>query len=747
VAQAELGCKDIQDELKRLEAQVGFLKELLDDPELTPQQKGQIRAQIRAIGVEIAGAKDRLRECLSSKLTIAGVELTQATQYFDINGQGSGFDQDNSVPLVSQRPLIVRVYPNRKSSGGSFPPIERPVRVTGRLRYERISPSTKSFPSLAPMNGSVVGRSVFTIDRGEPEHTLNFRIPPTDCQGVLRLTVEIFEDGPVVAPLVSAGNGSVITSTEVSAPSDSLTVLARFERVPAFRVRTVLIHYTGSDLNIEAPSGLEFAKDFQYVLSTFPIGRVEFGDCVEAEFDGDLTQPIQGSGCGQGWTELLDMLEDFRDGGDPDDIYVALLPKGVPTNGVLGCGGRGGLAATYVGLPTTLAQEIGHALRRMHAPCGGAPNPDPNYPTYGSYSSGSIGEFGFDTSKSVTFDPATSEDFMSYCAPRWISPYTYIGIRNELQDRFGARAAAREEGRAEPQEFLFLKFRMNRDGTVRLRPSFVRTGLPPVTPGDATSVTCELVGSGDEVLAFQRCHLSDPYQDPHGPHLDFNEALRWSEDAQKLVFRRDGEVVETIDVEQAAPTLEVAPPGITARTANVEWRAHHPDRELDYVMEFSNDDGRTWRTVGRCRGERRCEVDQRRLPGGDRCRFRVLASSGVRTAVAESETFALSVKPRRAHILTPEPGTEVFAGTPVVLLGGGFSPDHGLSDPDDVVWTSNIDGVVGRGHEVVASDLTAGPHIITVSVPDGAGAVAVSETTILVEEDARVRGSIVTGAR
>lgn len=743
--QSELVCKDLQDQLNKLEAQVEFLNDLLEDPELTPRQKGEIRGQIREANLQIALIQDRLHDCVSFKLTIVGVELTQATQFFDVNGQGSGFAPDNSVPLISQRRLIVRVYVNRRSQSGPFGPVELPVRVTGRLHYERTSPSKKSFPALTPVNGSVVGQPATSLDRGNADHTLNFRIPPTDCQGVLRLRIEIFEDIPKSGPIGPVFAPSVSEAAQASEAFDSVTLFARFEPVPAFRVNPVLIHYTGHGLDIPAPSGLEFANTFQYVLATYPIGRVEFGDCVEAEFDGDLTIPPTGSGCGLGWDQLLDLLDDFRDGGDPDAIYVALLPQAVPSGLVVGCGGGGGLAATFVGRGSTLAQEIGHALRRMHAPCGGAPNPDPRYPKYASYPDGSIGEFGFDASKSQVFDPATSEDFMSYCGPRWVSPYTYIGIRNEMQERFGATAAAREEGRSEPREYLFLRFRMLRDGAVQLRTSFVRAGRPSPPSGDPTGVTCELIGADGEVLAFQRFHLRDPYQDLNGPHLDFHEAVPWSAEAQRIVFRRDGEVVETVELEHDAPTVDVASPGVTARAATVEWRGHHPERELEYLMEFSNDNGRTWRTVARCSGETRCEVDQRRLPGGDQCRVRVLASSGIRTGKAESEPFALPVKPRRAHILRPEPGVRVRAGDPVFLLGGGFSPDYGLSEPEEVIWTSNIDGILGHGYEVVTPDLSAGPHVITVSVPDGAGGVASSETTVLVAEE-DIRSDYLDGA-
>jgi hypothetical protein len=74
----------------------------------------------------------------------------------------------------------------------------------------------------------------------------------------------------------------------------------------------------------------------------------------------------------------------------------------------------------------------------------------------------------------------------------------------------------------------------------------------------------------------------------------------------------------------------------------------------------------------------------------------------------------------------------VTSPEPVTFRGGGFAPGQGLSEPEDAIWTSSIDGLLGDGYEVVASGLTAGLHTVTLTVPDGMGSVASADVTVMV---------------
>jgi hypothetical protein len=68
----------------------------------------------------------------------------------------------------------------------------------------------------------------------------------------------------------------------------------------------------------------------------------------------------------------------------------------------------------------------------------------------------------------------------------------------------------------------------------------------------------------------------------------------------------------------------------------------------------------------------------------------------------------------------------------VLLRGAAFSSDYGLGAPEDVVWSSNVDGVLGRGFELVTDRLSEGAHTITLTAPDGQGGVATAWTGLRV---------------
>lgn len=83
-----------------------------------------------------------------------------------------------------------------------------------------------------------------------------------------------------------------------------------------------------------------------------------------------------------------------------------------------------------------VAHELGHAVGRLHAPCGTSFGVDASFPV----PSGVIGTVGHDVyswsirqTSSAPARPASTGDLMGHCFPVWASPHTYAGILSARQ--------------------------------------------------------------------------------------------------------------------------------------------------------------------------------------------------------------------------------------------------------------------------------------------------------------------------
>ena len=636
------------------------------------------------------------------RLRIVGVEQTQAIQFFNFNGHGSGAGADNSVPLIAQKSTVLRVY--IESTGGPPPPSS----VSGEL--------TTDGSTFLPSNSPIVPKPQTSIFRFAVNDTLNFWLSPALCSGTRSCTLRVFDP----------------TRPGDPAYEWERTFSLTFASVPRVRVSGVLVHYTGLGLNITAPTDVDLVNTLSVVNRMYPISGFDYSGFTVINFAGNLSAG-GGGGCGPAWIQLFNQLSMMRSGSQTNDVYVGLLPPGVPTGSVIGCGG-GGVAIAFVSDGFTMAQEIGHAFGRQHAPCGNPPNVDPSYPTFDMFPSGSIGEFGLDTANFTVFNPHNTFDFMSWCRPVWVSPYTYMGLKNAIVTSVPSPQVERAEVRDVPRDYLYLIFRVHRDDRVELLIGFHLYGpAPGLDTGVLSSVWCDLIGPDGEIVASRRCH-QDPHQSPDDPYMDFHETLPWDPAVKAIAFRREREVIYTYDVEEAPPSISIeAPKAIERRTGmvRVEWTAEvPPGTSVWYMLRYSNDDGESWRAVAAGLTELHYDVDLNLLPGGERCRLQVVASSGIRTAVADTLPFAVAVKPVQARILSPADGTVIGEGERLELRGIGFSPDFGTTTFEDMVWSSHRDGLLDVGYDTVVANLSPGRHRLELRVPDGLGGESIAKVAV-----------------
>lgn len=359
-------------------------------------------------------------------LSIAGIEVTQAIQYYESDQHltdPADRGADNAIRLVASKPAWVRVYL------GSFFGASG---ITGTLEVQRrhsglIFQTITTLNPVPPTPSTVPGiwQYDYATNRGTIGSTLNFIIPAEEMIGTLRL-------------IARATNG-----THNPELSISFDVTLR----QTLRLAGVMIAYNGPasnapgapNLTIAAPTLADLQAMSATALTLFPVQST-----ASYRVAGNLTLtfplidpgPFPTSGCGASWDNLHAQVANARtaDGNQPGWIYYGLLPNGVPIGMVGGCGG-GGVAVGPINQPGTLAHEAGHAAGLAHAPGGGAPNPDPNYPAYEPYDTAanrqaSIGEFGLNINNGAIAAPQTFRDLMSYAGPSWISPYHYGRLVN-----------------------------------------------------------------------------------------------------------------------------------------------------------------------------------------------------------------------------------------------------------------------------------------------------------------------------
>ena len=74
-------------------------------------------------------------------------------------------------------------------------------------------------------------------------------------------------------------------------------------------------------------------------------------------------------------------------------------------------------------------------------------------------------------------------------------------------------------------------------------------------------------------------------------------------------------------------------------------------------------------------------------------------------------------------IYSPEDGVTIVHGTEIAFVGEAIDPEEGSLPDENLVWESNIDGVIGTGRQFVKSDLSPGQHEIKLTATDSEGKV------------------------
>ncbi len=665
---------------------------------------------------------------VASNLSIAGVEHTQAIQFFRSKLDPGTAEPDNSIDLIAGKPTVMRVYVDTQNDP-TRPTISS---VSGILEF-RLPGKPDWTPARLIRNFSPPKRDI-DIDRGDFRDTLNFVIPGALDVENIDYRVRVFD---------------VLFPDQAGYTSQRVQRTLRFTRVEPLKVRCIGINYTGLGLNLPAPDMAAIVKAFDRLRELYPTGDVLFTGFEVITYDGELNKP---DGDTSGWNDLLNKLREIQ--GENDEVRYGVLPAELPTSGISGYGsGNGRVGAGKVNDVDLPAHEIGHAFGRNHAACNDTVTiPDENYPVYDALPRASIGEFGSSPFATIK-NPKTTFDIMSpsSCGTRWISPYTYRALQQFFRPIAGLtdeQPLVFEGGEKilEPDpiqdEHLYLRFRIYRGGKIEVYPSFHYPSTPLPETGDRTSYGIELRDRNNTPLQSQRVLLADPYRDLDSSSLDFYTPIPLPKQATQLVFTCGEyggckqEVIHSVAIPTDPPRVKFLEPktsGQLSGKVRVAWERVGGKEEPYYLLRYSNDEGKRWRAVAPGLQQKEYVVDLDKLPGGDKCLFQVLATELIRTGSAISVPFSVPHRKREAVIAAPADGAVIFTGQIVKFIGLAFSPSTGCAPAPEMSWHSDQDGALGVGRELITNTLRLGRHLISLRAPDGQGGQSSVSINIKVE--------------
>jgi hypothetical protein len=704
----------------------------------------------------------------------AGADADGAIVVFNPNAPGTGFkllglevnqatqDLQNSVPLVGDKPTLVRVYVSVTGPTASI------NGVSGALTAKRPGGPTLT-PLLRSINVINVNSSTdIKAKRRDLTASLNFVLPADWFRtGTLHLELSklFIQQAESNLPCDACGNVD-----EIGAPR-----FVQFRRTRTLNLVLAPYEYTLSekptpDILFTPMGALQWLNNVYPLAGSFPSNGsgIRLLRILPAQ---PTTRDLHTqAGIGDFLDDLQDVMNDLQDQSGsnwPSDAHLlGMVPSGsggagqMPGNVAYGdtWAVENGLVPepNYEFYGTTWAQEIAHNLGRKHVSTshGEQPPSDPTFP----FQHGGIGEPGAATITGYwvarppsLIDPGTAadcvghaHDFMSYGSVNsaagehtrsWVSPFTYKALFKAFEDLSPASAVAP----AQRMEKLVVAGRIAEKGTITLRPFRRVTTEFTTGPGTKGEYSVELVDSTGRTLLSYRF---DEREDEGGAfHLhSFNEYVPWRTGTQVILIKRGKTVIAKRSVSPHKPWVRVLTPkqGETwGRKATITWEAGDEDKDpLTYTVLYNSGLDPVWLPLASGLTRPSATVDTSLLPGSARARVRVRATDGVNTAEAESQgTFVVADKRPLVAIFGPTNGQVLAPGESPQFAAAAYDPEDGILSGTSLKWTSDRDGLVGHGPGPSLRALSSGEHFIILTATDSQGNSVRTRVNVIVSRE------------
>lgn len=409
----------------------------------------------------------------SLDLTIEGLYVTQGTQTYPTA----------TVNLVKDRSAWVRVFVKANEANAATPQV--------RVRF--INGGTTNALTIPAPGAS----TPLAVNEAQAAQSWNMAVPAAWIQPGLTVVADV-DPGALIPESNEANN---------QFPAADPQPLA-VENLAAWKIR--LLPVTTGDGRVGAVDAANQAAFVDMAKRVHPVS-----DAVDVAVGPALTSSLTTLANSQAsWSTILDeVTAKWNADGRPATYYGVVNPA--YGGGIAGLGWVGQAAA--IGWDKSgsragvLAHEVGHTFGRSHSPCGGAGNPDPNYPTIGDYAGGHIGVTGWDV-----FAPggslkaaSTYTDIMGYCSTQWVSDYVFKKV---LGFRKGSSPGLAPQAGVQPGLLVWGRIEGSQ---VILHPALpVTTRIPALEAGSWTWEARDASGKVLVRVPFEPVDLADAPGDP-----------------------------------------------------------------------------------------------------------------------------------------------------------------------------------------------------------------------------------------
>jgi sugar lactone lactonase YvrE len=667
----------------------------------------------------------------SPTIQLFGLEVTQGIQ-----------NLYNEIPFVAERPVFVRGHV--RSLTGQ--PLQK---VTAQLIGTR---DGVDLGTLNPINPGGSINIVANPDRAQLNESFLFELPPSWRTGTVTLRL-VGQSQPIAC--VDPAEKSTANGV-----ADDCTVTLTYETIPALPIKYFLYTEQGT---VDYTTGRRGSETFtanashasatsKQLLAGLPIPAVDpqiYGPIMT--FPGTRTSAQQ--------SKMMEIMRvEHEKAGQPARHFYGLYaryesasdPKATVQGGPGGVAAVSGFAGfgeyyTFQPMATLNMHEIGHNLGRNHVGCGKPDSPDPDYPypdqRISDVLSGDGAYFGFNIVTQAIYPPKT-KDYMSYCHPSWVSPYTYKAMIERLKIHYNSPAATNsgsgQTGTAPGSLILLVSGSITGtdagsiDGVVSDNANVEIAAIPSE---GASEYSVRLEDANGQTIATYAVTPQVAEGQNQEEFTAYTVAVPRPENlARVLLLHEDQPLAERV-ASANAPTLTLtAPVGgeiFDSQSLSITWSASDADGdELRFNVDYTVDDGASWRKLVWDWTESALEIDSADLPGSTQARIRVSANDGFHTTFVESETFEIADHAPVAIILSTDLNRYYVGGQSILLEGTGYDLEDGIVS--DLTWYSDRDGMLGTGPSLLldADNLAEGTHLIRLEAKDSTGQSSFGDPTM-----------------